>query len=622
MVLSLLLHAACSDYSVLGRPDPGQGSPDGGEGHDGGSGSDSATRDSADLGVDVCPDTAPADREIPATVSCIAATNPFSGELVERARYAQEGRDGARWLWAARFSDGNGDGRIGGDDQMQLVVWLGGASVDYGVIMTAEGATLYSWTEPLHLGGVATGDIWAGDPGSEAVHSGYDRSSHDARVTVVSETGVASTSSLTFQQTVQPWLTDLEGDGRAEVLLGANVVDPFGGRVQATLEGFESDGNVYYSTISADLDRDGVEEIIAGGGDGGSGLALFAPDGTRLATCREGDREWSAGDIAVGNLDDDADGEFIAAGLGFVALCDADGALISETDIGTEEPNVVSIGQLDADGAVEFLVSDWWGLTALDTDLTVLWTFRTRPYWVWYPHSLADLDGDGVHEVLVNAATGFLVLDARGRVLSLDPPGRTGNTSWKGIPVVADLDADGLAEIVLPGWEVVVLTSPEGGWPVLQANRDWPGLGAHPGDRTESGELPGPIDWWNEPNHNVWNGRPAVPVGRPELSVALTELCVESCDGDSVVTVEVGNPTEAPVSGDVSVELYSVDTAALLASTTLSASPAVTTATSVSFRVSTASIRNGYRVVVDGADSVLECDLRTNTTEQLDPFCE
>lgn len=97
---------------------------------------------------------------------------------------------------------------------------------------------------------------------------------------------------------------------------------------------------------------------------------------------------------------------------------------------------------------------------------------------------------------------------------------------------------------------------------------------------------------------------------------------MESCDGDSVVTVEVGNPTEAPVSGGVSVELYSGDTAALLASTTLSASPAVTTATSVSFRVSTASIRNGYRVVVDGADSVLECDLRTNTTEQLDPFCE
>ncbi len=622
MVISLLLHAACSDYSVLGKPDPGYPSLHSGEGQEGGSGSDSATSDTAASGATTCPDAIPADRVISATVSCIAATNPFSGELVERGRYDQESGDLAYELRAARFSDGNGDGRIGGDDQMQLVVQLGGGSVMQVVIMTADGTTLYSSSEPAYRWGVATGDLVAGDLGSEAVHAGYEHASDNAWVTVASEAGVASTSPLPFEQSVQPWLTDLEGDGRAEVLLGPNVVDPFGGRVEATLEGFEPDGNVYYSTISADLDRDGVEEIIAGGGDGESGLAIFAPDGTRLATCRDGDREWSAGDIAVGNLDGDADGEFVAAGLGFIALCDSDGALIAETDIGTEEPNLVSIGQLDGDGAAEILVSDWWGLTALDDDLSVLWTFRTRPYWVWYPHSLADLDGDGVHEVLVNASTGFWVLDAGGRVLSGDAPGRTGNTSFKGIPVAADLDADGLAEIVLPGWDVVVLTSPEGGWPVLDANRDWPGIGAHPGDRTESGELPGPIDWWNEPNHNVWNGRPAVPAGRPELSLVLTDLCVESCAGESVVTVEVGNPTEAPVSGGVSVDLYSVETAALLASTTLSSPPAATTATSVSFRVSTASIRNGYRVVVDGADSVVECDLRSNTTEHLDPFCE
>lgn len=305
-----------------------------------------------------------------------------------------------------------------------------------------------------------------------------------------------------------------------------------------------------------------------------------------------------------------------------MAICDADGTLLDSTSgFDGDEPSLVGIGELDGDGEAEIVVAGAMELTAFDSDLSVLWTYSLDERWRWYPFSLADLDGDGRHEVLVHIDGALVVLDSAGATLAtyvFDPPG---GAAWRSQPIVADVDADGLAEIVVGGVDVVVLESPEGGWPIADAVYDWPGSDRHPGDRTLSGGLPGPDPFWLTPGQNVWQGLTPGIAPLPELGVAFTGLCVESCDGDAVVTVRVSNSSARVVTRGVEVTLEAIATGEVLGTTTVSAPLPAGAGRYVTFRVSADRVGEGLRATVDGQDRVAECDVTVNVAEYADTPC-
>lgn len=564
-----------------------------------------------------CLNAVPADDAEPITAECMGEITPFTGEFVEVWRAT--GLGFATGVHAAHMSDGNGDGVVDTSDPMQVIVDAFGtdglgSEVD---VLDSDGTPLYAAAVGSYMVTSTTGDVDGTDAGAEVIVSGT-YSGEGAYLDIASETGTRWSNSVASGASLYPWLADLEADGEPEAIVENFVIDSFSGEIRATLEG--PFGGDVSPPVSADLNRDGVDEILAATWKQGA-VYIFDPGGSMLATClRGGGRGYSAS-YAVGNLDDDDDGEFAAAGDGYLVVCDSDGTPLAQISaFAGNEPALVGIGELDGDSKPEIVVSYAYGIVAFDTNLSALWMW-TSPDQNWTPFSLADLDGDGLHEILVHDGPSLVVLDARGTELSRHLFDIGEGSSWKGQPIVADIDGDGLAEIVVGGHDTVVLESPTGGYPIPGAAYDWPARDHHPGDRTASGGVPAPNPFWLEPGQNVWQGLAPGTGLRPELAVTATDICVEACDGDAVVTARIANSSEHSLDRDVAVTFTSTQSGETLGTVTLSAPLAGGTGRYITLTTPASTVASGVAVTVDSEGQASECDETNNSDQTRDAIC-
>jgi PASTA domain-containing protein/cadherin-like protein/VCBS repeat protein len=202
----------------------------------------------------------------------------------------------------------------------------------------------------------------------------------------------------------------------------------------------------------ADLDGDGVVEIVSG----------------HIVHENGGAVRWSAPrasiDTAVADLDGDGYAELIMLlkeSTNFVrtlAVYGRDGTLRWTFPFSTLGARLV-VADVDADGAPDILATSNRDVWAFRSDGRILWTHKTaaplqtgaeatghnRP-------AVFDLDGDGFPEVVVQHTSGVYFLDGRdGRekayVDSLSD--EYDYTDYANLPVVADVDADGHADVVI-----------------------------------------------------------------------------------------------------------------------------------------------------------------------------
>ncbi len=494
---------------------------------------------------------------------------------------------------------------------MQIIVDAGWSAIE---ILDSDGTLRTVTSTGAHLVMATTGDVDPTDDGAEAVISGYFLGG-DGFLDVASETGPRWSNTVPEEQSAYPWLTDLDGDGAPEMLTGKYVMDPFTGDLLTTLDApFSS----FSPPASVDLDRDGIEEIFVSAWSRGQ-VDIFSAEGDVIAPCVEAGGTVYNASYAVGNLDDDDDGELVAAGTGYLAICDADGTPLGRVPaFEGNEPPLVGLGELDGDSRPEIVVSYAWGITAFDTDLSTLWTW-TSTEGNWTAFSLADLDGDGLHEILVNDGGTLVVLDHAGAALTSYEFDTEDGSAWKNQPIVVDIDGDGLAEIVVGGYDIVALESPEGGYPIPGAQFDWPGPDHHPGDRTATGGLPGPTPFWLVPGDNVWQGLAPAVGQRPDLTVAITEVCVESCEGDAVVTVRIANASAEALDRAVGVTLEGA--AGDVLGTATVASLAGGAGHYVTFVVPVGELALGLTTIVDGGGQVAECEEANNEEVYRDMPC-
>lgn len=570
---------------------------------------DSSPGDSLDSSIH-CPDAVPADDVEPISADCAGIVTPFTGEFVELWRTRVAGM--AIELHAAHMKDGNGDGVVDTSDPMQIIVDDVSGQVD---VLDSDGSTLSAAGLGSYMVTSTTGDLDPNDDGAEVLLSGwYWRG--EAYLGVAGEAGGTWMRPLRTEAWLYPWLTDLDGDGVAEALVENRVFDPLTGDLLATLDApFTEDVS---PPISADLDRDGTEEIFASPWSLGE-VDMFHADGTLLATCVHLGGNMYNASYAVGNLDDDNDGELVAAGSGYLAICDADGTPLGRvTAFEENQPALVGLGQLDGESKPEIVVSYEYGISAFDTDLSTLWTW-TSSNRNWTGFSLADLDGDGLHEILVNDGGTLVVLDHSGATLASYVFDTLPGSAWKDQPIVVDVDGDGLAEIVVGGYDIVALESPEGGYPIPGAQFDWPGPDHHPGDRTASGGLPGPTAFWLEPQGNVWQGLAPGVGQRPDLTVTIPDVCVESCDGEAIVLVRVANASASALDREVTVTLQALDGDVL--GTAAVTSLAGGTGHYVAFPIPAEELAVGLQATVDSGEQATECAEANNLAEYRDTPC-
>ena len=308
--------------------------------------------------------------------------------------------------------------------------------------------------------------------------------------------------------TVTPAVGDIDGDGLAEIV-GATSA----GQVVA----FEHDGDPKWTSAAsagavefggvalADLDADGGVEIMVGG-------AVYDSDGAQLWSVNEDAGGGIGSLVTAADLDDDGDLEVIHGRSAY----HHDGSAYYTTGL---QPGFPHVADFDGDPDPEIIVMNPDGINLLQHDGTITWQGQRptgdppSPFTVWLkPGTVHDFDGDGDSDFATGSANNYATytISAAAPTISwqapvLDASGSAGGTAFDflgdGIaeamyadetqlfvfdgmgdallttprqsgtgleyPVVADIDNDGSAEIL-----VVSNFQTPGGSPALQAIRD------------------------------------------------------------------------------------------------------------------------------------------------------
>ncbi|MEM7246114.1 MAG: VCBS repeat-containing protein [Acidobacteriota bacterium] len=375
-----------------------------------------------------------------------------------------------------------------------------------------------------------------------------------------------------------PALTDLDADGRHEIVFGQSVW----GRDGRLLWSRVGDVPGWHAPAAIDVDGDGADDLMV---TSGLGLDLTPPFTPRPLW--ELEREpLNAFAVAVGNLDQDPGPEVVVSGW-FDAEDHAFEVLDADTGVrlvagrvprgsGTcplfdeywQRTGPALIADIDGDLMPEIVTESQEWLTAFERDGSLRWSVPVCDQSTGLTAvSGFDFDGDGAVEIVFRDEAELRVFDGRtGRTLGSFP-----STHQTGIEhvVIADVDADGRAEIVLPSMDchpdypyngcpenesqgVFVLGTADGGW--LPTEPAWLESGHH--RRTPEADGPQTPSWQS---HGSWRtARSSSFVLGPDATLGLLEVELtrdDDCLRRLRVVLRVGNGGHVDLEEALRIEL-------------------------------------------------------------------
>ena len=226
-------------------------------------------------------------------------------------------------------------------------------------------------------------------------------------------------------------LADLDNDGDVEIIHGGEVFDHEGKHLWSA--GFLGLGML---PTAADLDGDEDLEVIMGS-------TAYHHDGSAYYSVNL----FPLGHPQVADLDDDDLPEILLVGTPGLAILEHDGAVKVDgiqTTLSNQRP--AAIHDMDGDGAPEVVVGAADSYSLLETDLSQVWTAVVSDYSGAAAGTAFDFLGDGSAEAMYADETTLFIFGEAGTPLATRP-----RSSWTSLenPVVADVDNDGSAEIVV-----------------------------------------------------------------------------------------------------------------------------------------------------------------------------
>jgi RHS repeat-associated protein len=349
-----------------------------------------------------------------------------------------------------QFTDDNGDGVVDSRDAPDLVAMSGPSQRYLNLIDGRTGAN--HWSVRLdalaQFGTPAIGDI-DGDGGMEIVVEVGDRAQElrafDADGSELWRTAVQSRSVLSGGSRDAIALADLEGDGDVEIIRGRTIVEHTG---QVRCDGsFHSGGTSNYALVSAvaDVDLDGIQEIVAGG-------TIYRPDCSRKAQLGSA----ADGYVAIGNFDEDDEAEIVLVAngafnaTGRLYVFNHDGSLkfgpVSFPNGGTLGPP--TLANIDDDPFPEIGIAGKSRYAMFDHDGRQLWAATVQDESSNQTGSTSfDFEADGRAEIIYSDEKNLRVYDGRTGVERMRIANESGTTLE--YPVVVDADGDGSADILV-----------------------------------------------------------------------------------------------------------------------------------------------------------------------------
>lgn len=341
-------------------------------------------------------------------------------------------------------------------------------------------------------------------------------------------------------------IADLDGDGTPEVVTHTRVFDGPTGAELATHSPYPA-----AAVAVGDLDGDGVQEIVMNG-------TAYDWGGTPLWTTAAASEVWPG--AAIGNVDDDPEAEVVVSTGSSVHLVEHDGT-VTWSQSGTSCGGA-AIADFDGDGRAEIAAPMGTRLALIEGDGTVLWEAPISDASGLASASAADLDGDGLPEVLHADEDCFRILDGATGGTRHQDCAMGGGTLWE-YPVAADVDGDGAAEVLVPSNEWGQTPTPgltvygHGGTGWTPMGVTWAANAFASGMMTDAGTpLPaGSATWLAE---GLFRARGTLAGPQADLRATVWDVCAVACpDGVMEVAVQVSNHgfREAPAGTPVS--LYS-----------------------------------------------------------------
>ncbi|SMF03440.1 RHS repeat-associated core domain-containing protein [Alteromonadaceae bacterium Bs31] len=228
-------------------------------------------------------------------------------------------------------------------------------------------------------------------------------------------------------------IADLEGDGVVDIVAGNHVINP-DGTTKWSVSGNSGANGVGPLSIVADLDLDGIQEVIAG-------ATAYTSAGEVLFAMGEGFP-------AVGNFDSDDYPEIVRVYSGYVYLHDNDGTQLWSSIIpGGGKGGAPTIADMNGDGKLNIGVAGASFYAVYNADGSILWqvpTFDSSSNVTG--SSVFDFDGNGAVEVVYGDQTNLRIYNGSNGNVIYEIPNPSGTTYE--YPVIADIDRDGHAEIV------------------------------------------------------------------------------------------------------------------------------------------------------------------------------
>ncbi len=295
---------------------------------------------------------------------------------------------------------------------------------------------------------------------------------------VVDADGSAGAPLALAPDTGDPTFPDLARvGGRTEVTRGPRRYDPLTGELLAEVP--DARGVRVDRSIVADLDQDGTLEWVVAGRDRAAAgqddershpawVRLHELDGAPRATCAEG--EAGTVDLAIADLGGAPGAELVVMLGEEIVVCGA-GGVEERRFPAPADPHQLAVADLDGDGAAEIVVATDEELGIFDAQGSERWRFAPSPPEdddrdLFLSFTGADLDADGTRELVVQDRERLWILDAVGRRLSEGRMKRD-DTWHRAEPVLADVDGDGSAELLLTTKHGLTLVEPvDQSWPI------------------------------------------------------------------------------------------------------------------------------------------------------------
>ena len=336
----------------------------------------------------------------------------------------------------------------------------------------------------------------------------------------------------------------------------------------------------------------------------------------------------------------DASGELVVVVGGWGMLCSMNAEtgrtrwcreVESNGQVRGRDLAAAALGDVDGDGIPE-ICAPWGGDSVLFAlDGTERWRVHRTDTWATGACVMADLDADGLYEVVDWSSAGLRILDGQTGATLADNGGElVDEWSLYDGPFVADLDADGSAEIfvsgVRPGGDagpggrehfLAIYGSPTNAW--APTRPVWNQVGYDITTVNDDGSLvPWPEPVWD--SYNAYRAQPAMAGDFADLNPELVEACAESCEaeGEVVLSARVHNFGSRDTEPGVEVALLTDYVGGLteVARVVLPAAiPAMTTSASVELRLPAGQLGTRQFLKVHPSDPRNECDFGNDRVE-------